>query len=479
MSIHISPRPSRLFAQNLIIAGVAFAASTEFDGTSCLQVDSATATSSLSHSVPSVPSGKNRVFYNLYVDTLNNASRVSRIVREQLLHLDPEVHHLQMISIGAVSDPSILAIDNLQVMKDGDFLHLPDGQEDSTLQELWSYCSFNRTDPSEVVVYLHSKGSFHYKPVQNGWREYLQVGALSDECRLMPKTCNTCGSRVSPLPFTHLPGNMWAARCGYISKLIQPKLFQSAMDEVLEKRQRNKWADRFCPQPGGEADNCYGVGRFSNEHWVLSHPEAQPCDLDSNPDYAWGQPNEFGLQLMDEFVRNVDEVKQLQPAPRGDMSKYQVEGTCTTCGEDGKQRLDEYRILYDQEPPDNWWGWKFFELQWIFALQLFAALFQTQVEANVVHCNEVMCNLQEARRAQFGYESPDRTLRNSLRALKGPWSHSLALAMEDAIGTTALLGKLGTAWSAAVGLLQTAMVQRLSDGRLAAPLAAARETNWC
>ena len=320
-------------------------------------MDSSQATSSSLHSFS--PSGKHAVFYNLYVGTHDNIWKVSEIAREQLSLVDPQRHQLYIFSIGVVKDPWTMSIDDLQIVKEGVFVHLPDGQESSTLQELWSYCSSNSTLSSEVVVYLHSKGSYHDKPAQAGWRQYLQAGALSEECRLMPNSCDTCGSRMSPLPFPHFPGNMWAARCDYISRLIQPKLFESAMDLVFEES--DSGSDDRCPPAGGEADNCYGIGRFSSEHWVLSHPDARPCDLDSNPKYAWGKPSRAGLEAMRSFLQKGDEVKLLQPAPRSHMSDYRTHHDCPTCGEDVSTRIDGYRILYKKKPPASWWGWKFFK----------------------------------------------------------------------------------------------------------------------
>lgn len=338
------------------ITGVVLAVAVADDATSCLQVDSSHATSSSLHSFP--PPRKHAVFYNLYVGTLDNVWRVSKIAREQLSLVDPQWHQLHIYSVGVVKDAWTLGIDDMQIVKEGVFVHLPEGQESSTLQELWSYCSSNST-PSEVVVYLHSKGSYHDKPAQAGWRQYLQTGALSDQCRLMPTSCDTCGSRMSPLPFPHVPGNMWAARCSYVSKLIQPKEFQSAMEQVFEERDGGK--ETRCPPRGGEADNCYGMGRFSSEHWVLSHPSARPCDLDSNPKYAWGEPkDEAGLAVMSSFVQNLKEVQRLQPAPHGSIPAYRVYPDCQTCGEDISERINSYRVLYHEEPPPSWWGWKFF-----------------------------------------------------------------------------------------------------------------------
>ena len=75
----------------------------------------------------------------------------------------------------------------------------------------------------QVVVYVHSKGSYHPHEFQDQWRDYVTAGALSQECRLMPEHCNMCSSRMSPVPYPHSPGNMWAARCGYISELMDPQ----------------------------------------------------------------------------------------------------------------------------------------------------------------------------------------------------------------------------------------------------------------
>jgi hypothetical protein len=86
----------------------------------------------------------------------------------------------------------------------------------------WHFCVFD-FPVFQVVVYVHSKGSYHPHEFQDQWRDYVTAGALSQECRLMPEYCNMCSSRMSPVPYPHSPGNMWAARCGYISELMDPK----------------------------------------------------------------------------------------------------------------------------------------------------------------------------------------------------------------------------------------------------------------
>ena len=127
------------------------------------------------------------------------------------------------------------------------------GSEVITLHNLWEYCKIH-ADPKQKVVYLHSKGSFHATPENDKLRMFISRGALSKECATLPSTCNVCSSRMSPIPHPHTSGNMWLARCDYISRLMDPILFGNAMKNIA---------------PTGT--DCRGVGRFAAEHWVHSH----------------------------------------------------------------------------------------------------------------------------------------------------------------------------------------------------------------
>eukprot|EP00434_Breviolum_minutum_P035818 symbB.v1.2.031719.t1/scaffold3714.1/size51563/6 len=110
---------------------------------------------------------------------------------------------------------------------------------------------------------------------------------------------------------------------------------------------------------------------------------------------------------------------------------------------------------------------------WSLPLGLLADSSRNQVEANVLHFNEIMCNVEDRWRVgaqifddmQGTSVCDDLALRNTLRVLKkAPWPVALSLGIEDAIGTTAVLGNLGASWSATLGLLKTAKSHRLSDG---------------
>ena len=150
------------------------------------------------------------------------------------------------------------------------------------------------------------------------------------------------------------PGNMWAARCGYVLNLIDPMLFKDQMQKYYEgKRSRG--------QCNFNRNWCVGKGRWSAEHWIYSHPEVQPCDLDSKSTCTWGTPARRQSLHMAEFAGSAKHGNQttLSTAPPPGFS-YTVGNDCVDCGRDMAQRLEEYQFLYKQKPPYTWWGWIFF-----------------------------------------------------------------------------------------------------------------------
>lgn len=242
------------------------------DGTGLLQIDEKT-------QKPRKSAPGAVIFYNLFIKTKKDIPRVRKIVHEQLNLVDhPLDKEIRINSIGALKDLSRLKLSKQLAERTKLIAHYDQGFEELTLHDLWSFCKHNGTDPEQLVVYLHSKGSFHkWKGQAATDRYYLTSGALSKECMHMPKTCNVCSSRMTPVPHPHTPGNMWAARCGYIAKLIDPKKFREKMDsDFLGRHNGAPW--------------CVGRGRFSDEHWVNSHPETAPCDLDTNQSFVSGHP---------------------------------------------------------------------------------------------------------------------------------------------------------------------------------------------
>ena len=268
----------------------------------------------------------------LFVSSPKDSERVLGLVQKQLEMVQPDSH----ILVNSIGTP--LAIPNTISLK-----HVDKGDEVNTLYDIWNYCQDHRDSD---VIYLHSKGSFHNTKENAALRTYITAGATSGECaRMRQLGCNFCSSRMSPIPHPHTSGNMWRAQCSYVAKLPNPKTFEGEMKRV-----------QFKGPPW-----CGGKGRYSVEHWILSHPDAVPCDVDPSPDFLTGYrpiPMPGGPQV-------------LSRAPRFEASYYKEASIKITtkgglCGDSGlhvQHRLKEYEQLFGpsgKHPKESWWGWNVF-----------------------------------------------------------------------------------------------------------------------
>ena len=283
----------------------------------------------------SSPSDFNKiaVFYNLFVQSEEDIERVSELVHSQFQWFNASLH--EMVYVNSIGTPLPL-ISNYTNANSSNIVHRTKGDEVDTLEELWKFCNHSQ-NREKLVVYLHSKGSFHPSEDNDKLRQFLSRGALSTECASLPDTCTICSSRMSPVPRAHTSGNMWLAQCRYIQKLLSPTKYIHAM--------------------GHSRNPCHGTGRYAAEHWVHSHPSDHPCDLYTNPTYTWDYA---GVPSIDELEDNLE----LQPAPR--FSKrpyYTVRSVCVHSGPGVEDRIHEYQRLYHiDKPEDDWWGWDFFNL---------------------------------------------------------------------------------------------------------------------
>lgn len=280
---------------------------------------------------------KVKIFYNLFTARAEDEESVQKIVVEQFAHIDPELHdakHVSTLSIGH----------RLPALPPGAVIehHFETGGEERTLRKLWEYCKANPHSDTKVV-YLHSKGSYHPTPQNAKLREFLTRGALSTECAHLPNSCNVCSSRMSPLPHPHTPGNMWLARCSYISKVFDP---MSLSEGKLPDHMR-------------EENACKGSGRYLMEHWVHSHPSVRPCDLYAGSKFTWGY----------DFIPGRHWDLALSAAPRFEFDNYAFSSSRWACHDspDALQiskfvevRLKTYEVLYGVIGLDrDWWGWDF------------------------------------------------------------------------------------------------------------------------
>jgi len=182
------------------------------------------------------------IFYNLFTKSSGDEEQVRNIVEEQFALVDPSLHepNVTIISIGHELPLTDASLGNATYHIDQ---HHEEGGEYLTLHALWKYRQSNYLHKDAKVVYLHSKGSFHPSEANDKLRSFLTHGALSSECANLPDPCNVCSSRMSPLPHPHTSGNMWLARCDYISQLIDPMaLLEGKLPIVMEDG--NPWKGR-------------------------------------------------------------------------------------------------------------------------------------------------------------------------------------------------------------------------------------------
>ena len=267
--------------------------------------------------------------------------------------------------------------------------HVTHGRETITLGHLHNFCTQqqNQHQPphspnQERVVYLHSKGSFHAQLYNENWRPILTKLALSEYC-LAPDTflnqthnrttttttvCNVCGLNFFTSWTDFFPGNMFAATCDYVAKLIPPAQFQARLEDVAQQVLLRHVTDQIHLDliPTNEAithyDN-FGLDRFSDEHWIASHPDVLPCD---------GDPT--GLVLMYHIHKMKLSSMRLARAPRHRGPPLQPVDTLgkltQTRATRREYRLREYPYLaghlikwfelYGQGPPPDSWAWTWF-----------------------------------------------------------------------------------------------------------------------
>jgi hypothetical protein len=142
--------------------------------------------------------------------------------------------------------------------------HESEGMEEVALQPLHSFCVSN---PRAPVAYIHNKGSYHPTPEQQKMRQFLVGGISSEACVEAITTggsCDTCSSRFCPIPHQHTSGNMWLAKCDYVSNLIAPREFPAVMGRYVDSYQ--------CPQIKRLSPYYIGLERMALEHWIGAHP---------------------------------------------------------------------------------------------------------------------------------------------------------------------------------------------------------------
>jgi hypothetical protein len=120
------------------------------------------------------------------------------------------------------------------------------------------------------------------------------------------------------------------------------------MDEVFRQRQEKIKENPLysIAFPDVEGIDNHGAGRYSQEHWIGSHPSLFPCDLTTDPLTAWRQrwrsSKEFNWSMFPRPSQTNDPVKDWDRPPL-------IAGN-----------LFKWFTLYQSAPSDNSWVWTWF-----------------------------------------------------------------------------------------------------------------------
>jgi hypothetical protein len=238
------------------------------------------------------------IFYNIFIpDDLatggKGTNRAYRIVSEQLLQIaqsyaggyfnsesrstNATTPHRVTIHYTTIGPTNLLAESRMNHpsefcgaysnFKCHHLAHFTNGSESYTLEQLRQHCMAHSADR---VVYLHSKGSYHANHKNEAWRKALTFGATAKECVNPPDDrCTVCGILFYTQFTNFIPGNMFSAKCDYVSKLLSPldefpKKQKEAAGEALLLRVRRQLTSNLLH----DQVDFFGLDRYSPEHWI-------------------------------------------------------------------------------------------------------------------------------------------------------------------------------------------------------------------
>lgn len=325
------------------------------------------------------------IFYNIYIPTdqgQTGSDRAKSIVAEQMNQIgasyaatfeQPVLLYYNTIGMADIVTAAYMN-NTLCVPNHIECIHMQHyetGFEEHTLQRLHEYChaqpdtsdvndadtdaDADTNDPHQQhhqhrVVYMHNKGSYHDWGGENTrWRSHLTQAVTTKEC-LQPviEKCSVCGLLFFGAWALIFPGNFWVADCAYIRKLPPPPTFFVKMDDVFRQRQDKIQENPLykIAFPDVVGIDSHGAGRYSQEHWIGSHPSLQPCVLTVDPLTEWRQrwrnASEFSWTMFPPPDKINDPTTDLDRPPL-------IAGN-----------LFKWFTLYGHAPADDSWVWTWF-----------------------------------------------------------------------------------------------------------------------
>ena len=240
-----------------------------------------------------------------------------------------------------------------------------------TLHHLHSFC---RANPALSATFLSNMlPNVDNKTEAHSFQKtrVYTTAVTSNMCLKSRETCNVCGTEFFPLPFNHFTGNTFTASCDYVKDLLHPATFEKVMndaagDTLVSQLRRAVTTELFPLTPQN-----LGLGQYSVEHWIGSHPDFAPCDI-APVRHSWFPLRGEGSYLPNDYTGSKAYDFQWADAPRRSSAPA---GSLSRKVEKEVGRKDdlifrEYYYLagrlfcwfrlYGKPPPVTSWVWRWF-----------------------------------------------------------------------------------------------------------------------
>ena len=185
------------------------------------------------------------------------------------------------ITGGALEDISLVAKlceDNSDKITCRQFsTHADEGAYGEILQPLHAFCSIKT---SFDVIHIANRLPGYDDPDRTFDATTIRAttsAVVSKACR-PTGGCNVCGAEFHPLPFLHFTGNMFAASCGYVARLLPPRTWEDGLDTVVRHALRARVEGTYTTRQLPFTPRVLGSYQHSAEHWIGGHPRLRPCD---------------------------------------------------------------------------------------------------------------------------------------------------------------------------------------------------------
>lgn len=250
-----------------------------------------------------------------YHASVTNDGRHNRIIQSQIDYLNSSgvLSRLNAVYYGVIHPLSVKANKKLRISNEKFFNigYWYGGQEMKTLSKLFDFCNSN---PAYKVLYFHMKGGSNPLLRNQQARRVLDIFTLNPSCIDALDKYDTCGWRLSPIPYIHYSGNFWWARCTYINTLIDPKtmIMDSPRQVEMIAEMMTHYSQEEQQQDFIKAkmkmEICVGLGRFFGEAWLGSGTFINGADClpeNSDPNFImYGESVPPFLPLAEDYKAN-------------------------------------------------------------------------------------------------------------------------------------------------------------------------------